>query len=167
MKTQRLLLTSVVASTLALAGACDTQSCTDAGCGPLLTFFVEGPDAAALPDGSYEVVVDLDGSVYTSTCVVADPSSFACEDFEGEAPFRVSGNLVGNLGTLRFSVYEDDPSDLTVKQVSVMVDVEGNTVTDESWSPEYETHRPNGEECGPTCTQATEAYAFVAVVPES
>jgi len=167
----RLFVTSLSVAILALAGACEPNTCTAAGCGPLLSFTIEGPGGVALPEASYDITVDLDGSVHTITCSTVGGNVPACGNAVGEGPLRLSGDLVINRGTLDFTVYEDDPSDLTIAQVSVMVTSDGATVADEDWAPVYETHTPNfnqdGEPCGGDCTNATESLAIEIEVPEA
>ena len=80
------------------------------------------------------------------------------------APFRIEATVPGATPAGPAYVYEcPDPArcgavaffeDFTPARVTIRVTTPAGTVTRE-FTPTYRTHRPNGEDCPPTCRDAT------------
>lgn len=140
-------MTALVA-TMAMGG-CDTHACTlvqyDAG----LRLWFRGPDDMPLPEVTLEIVLHVDGEVYTLACGRPDPeSSFVCEDAEGSGDHRIAAE---ELSRYAFSLRiwgvdggdEVGPSEVRIEAVS------GDApLVDQTFMPTYETDEPNGEGCG-------------------
>ena len=153
-----------LASTLYLAAAaCDPQSCTTAGCGTTLQLGIEGPGGSALPDSTYEIILDLDGSPYSTVCGSPEPGMFQCEPVEGPPTPQVTA-FTTTTGTILIEVNADEGQGDGPQQVALSVIAGDAPLVDESWSVTYETLHPNGEECGPVCRTATE-FLVATVAP--
>ncbi len=148
------LITTLALSAFTLAAGCDVQTCTDAGCGTTLQLQIEGPDGRALPDSTYEIVVDLGGSLYSTVCSTS-PGTTSCEPAEGAGPFHVDASIT-STGTIMVEVNDDGWDALTPDTVALSVTAGDAPLFDDSWDVEYDIVHPNGEDCEPTCAVATE-----------
>lgn len=153
----RISLAALCASTLILAGACDPTACTDIGCYESLTVIIEGPDGAALPDSTYEIVLELDGSTYVTACGQPSPGEYFCEPVEGVGPHELAAQYTTS-GIISLEVIDDTPD-----EVSLSVIAGDAPLLDESWSVEYETSTPNGQDCGPVCRSADPLRAVIEI----
>lgn len=105
------------------------------------------------PHGTYrfEIVADA----VTSTCTGALPlpkcgtSAIQCEGppvaiDESGCALPPSEHAFSDLQ------FPDAPSSLQIE-----IQLDGTPVVSQTWSPQYETLRPNGPSCEPTCRHAT------------
>ncbi|MCH9679915.1 MAG: hypothetical protein K0V04_00660 [Deltaproteobacteria bacterium] len=150
-------------STLTLALGCDVTSCTDAGCDTTIDIVIEGPNSGALPDSTYEIVVDVAGSIYSTVCSTS-PGTSSCEPAEGAGPFELD-IVVTNNGVILGQV-RDQSNSMTPATVGLTVIAGDAPLVDEMWDVEYETIHPNGEDCSPTCSRATEVLTAVVDLGE-
>jgi len=147
-----------LALTLCLEPACDPQTCTLVGCGSTLDLVVEGEDGGALPDSTYEIVLELDGAVYSTACGSPEPGMLMCEPVEGPSTFVIEA--VGTTtGTISMSVFSSEGGGEGPKTARLTIVAGDAPLVDETWDVTYETDAPNGEECGPICYSATETLA--------
>lgn len=151
----RLLLAVLCAPTLALAAACDPESCTLIGCDDSLMVIIEGPDGSALPDSTYEIVLELDGSTYVTACGQPSSGEYFCEPVEGMGSHQLEV-LYTPSGIISIEVTNDTPD-----EVSLSVTAGDAPLLDESWVVQYETSAPNGEDCGPVCRSADPLRAVI------
>lgn len=153
----RFLWAALSASTLALASACDPESCTLIGCSDSLLIIIEGPDGGALPDSTYEIVLELDGSTYATACGQPTEGEHYCEPVEGAGTHQLAARY-NPSGTISIEVTNDTPDD-----VSLSVVAGDAPLVDQTWAVEYETSAPNGEDCGPVCRSADPLRAVIEI----
>lgn len=147
--------------TVALVTACSASSqprvegheCTAIGCAD--GFFVTITSASAWPAGAYVVTVVADGA--TTTCAATFPltasSTPACSG---------PGVQVGLSGSLLPAAQQSIASVTlmtTPKAVSIDVARDGASIGGRSYTPTYKTSRPNGPDCEPVCTNASDTLA--------
>lgn len=139
-------------SPLALAApGCDTisHSCTTIGCADTLGVRVAAAHGA-LPPGTYDVTVELDGARAKVECFVESPPvNSSCSAIENAAVFLSTQAIVGVSGDLQL----DLAVLATPSSVVVTVERDGSAVASQTLAPTYQTSRPNGPDCGPICRQ--------------
>jgi len=129
----------------------DNQICTDVGCGESLLIGIAAPGDGELPEGEYEVELELDGQTWTTTC--STDASQTCTALAGPQNvyglrFEVSGNrkIVGELAEAR--------GEALPTTYSLRVSVDGEVLGESTGTFTYEATQPNGPECEPTCESA-------------
>jgi hypothetical protein len=132
--------------------ACDsTQKCTLIGITPGLVLHFEGADGGALPPATYEIVLNVDGEVYSLACAKPnEDSDFQCEEAEGSGDHRIDHE--DEFGTsaffeLRIVSYVGDDT-LGPEEVVVEVVSGDAPLVNETFRPTYERNEPSGEGCG-------------------
>ena len=96
--------------------------------------------ASAWPEAAYVLTVRANKEVHSCEFSAAD--HFSCE--------RLSGGITGDdPKILQFSAFIGAPEEIEIQLTADGIERLSTTVR-----PEYETHRPNGFLCEPTCTNA-------------
>ena len=141
------------AALLAACAASDTdepKACTTIGCanGYSLDF-----EASSWAQGKYTVELTIDGKPCTCEATLPLDASSKSTCTLPEVQLGLSGSAlpVGEQGLVGL-VFTSQPAkiDVTVKR-------DGATLGQPaSFTPAYKTSQPNGPECGPTCTNASD-----------
>jgi hypothetical protein len=146
--------------------ACDsTQTCTAIGSSPGLVLHFEGPNGDALPPATYEIVLKVDGEVYSLACAKPDEDSdFSCDEAEGSGDHRIDHE--DEFGTsaffeLRIVSYVGNDA-LGPEEVVVEVVSGDAPLVNETFRPTYERDEPNGEGCGFVDHQVVQAVVIDA-----
>ena len=154
-----------------LSSGCGAKGCTLIGCTNNLGVGIKGP--SPLPDGKYELGLELDGRVQRcdfnlldGSPVNAQSTNWDCGDlvkasFERQTKCTVTSNADQSSSTS--CVYwssvslqiEGNPSEVGV----VLTHEEQQLVSDQR-KPSYSTSYPNGEECGGGCSQGGYELSF-------
>jgi hypothetical protein len=141
---------------LGLAGqGCETQACNNAGCNDGVS--VTASSAGPLPEGEYRVALLLDGVAHSCSGTVpflstlstrCEPrtSSVSLSFAEWQPSFVPPGTMPGGL---RIEIENSAP-----RSIEMEISRDGDVIAAESFTPEYATLAPNGEECGPVCQTA-------------
>lgn len=136
---------------MAVSGCEPTQTCTAIGTPAGLVLRFEAGEGATLPASTYEIILDVDGDVYSLACGKPDDEAdFTCEEAEGSGDHTITHE--DELGSSRFFdirivSYGDD---VTAGPEHVVVEVIAGDapLVDAAFEPEYERDEPNGEGCG-------------------
>lgn len=134
------------------------ESCTDAYCESGVSIVLAS--AEPLPTGLYRVTALLDG--VATTCHRTLPDShdpeMQCNSFDVSFFFGDGAAPIPPGGTTSNLQIEISGAPRRI-EIEVAHEVLGGTgeriVASESFTPQYETHAPNGEECGPVCSNAS------------
>jgi hypothetical protein len=124
-------------------------ACTQIGCSDGFTLALEPALRSA---GAYELTIIADGQ--TITCTTALPF-----DEAALGGCSSDGAWISLSGT---ALPEDQQSidglglSSTPAHIEVQILRDGALVASGSYSPEWAVVQPNGPECGPTCTQASD-----------
>lgn len=133
------------------AQGCEARSCTDAGCASGVSIAVGS--AQPLPTGLYTVTVLLDGVATTcrrtlpetndptTPCDSRDMTFYFGESFAALPPGSVISDLYIEISG-------------TPRRIELEIAHDESVVSSESFTPEYVTHAPNGEDCPPVCQNA-------------
>lgn len=147
-------MAALVAAMATGMGGCDVldsneQRCTAAAYDAGLRVWFLGPDEMPLPDVTLEIVLHVDGDVYTLACGRPDPeSTFYCEDAEGGGEHRIRPEELSK-GAFSLRIWRIDGSDeLGPEEVRVEAFSGDAPLVDQTFMPTYETDEPNGEGCG-------------------
>lgn len=136
--------TSLALAVLALsvgATSCASQTCTEAGCTDGLTFHFD----ERVPR-DYTLTIEVAGKVGTADCTAA-----ALADTSAELQVQLTGELdLGVWCSPDFVTIEDSPGSL-----AMTLTFPDGTTTNADAKPVYEEVFPNGEDCPPTCEQAS------------
>jgi len=131
-----------------------SRGCTEIGCTDGLV--IDFKPSASWPSGSYVIEVTADGE--STVCEITLPLR-AC-GAEGSA--RCSGKLGASLGESGCALPPDQHGISGVAihgqypaQIALQVTRNGQEMLSKSLTPTYETLRPNGPECEPTCQSAS------------
>jgi hypothetical protein len=148
------LMMSLSLVAMPLASCDDSLTCTDAGCDTTLNVFIEVEGGGTLPDSSYEIVLELDGSPYVTACGRPEPGVFICEAVEGPDGFEVEAGTSTDGTAISLSVSADEGQGEGPQVVRLTVVAGDAPLVDTTVEPTYAPYFPNGEECGPRCVQA-------------
>ena len=143
---------------LALAG-CGTvspqpQGCTDIGCenGYHVTFTA----ASAWKAGKYTLDVVADGTMTTCTATLPLTSTSTADCTRAGVQLGLSGSAL--------PAAQQSLSDVliagTPMSVKITVSRDGAQLVTKDFTPTYTTSQPNGPECEPTCSSATDTLAL-------
>ncbi|MEM7155134.1 MAG: hypothetical protein AAF799_19965 [Myxococcota bacterium] len=162
MKLRTLALLSAVPLLGALA--CEqVLSCTDAGCGTLLSISIEGP-ARDLAAAVYDLELIVDGETLDASCELVD-GDFACDPFDNPNPTGLRAEGVRGENDARFILirtsFDDHEEDERPSTLQLSVWRDGDLVAERMLEPTYETYYPNGEQCGPECERTEELMPVV------
>lgn len=151
-----MLTRSSLLAALALIAACgdsssgaDGQACTTIGC--VDGFSVNVASTGTWKPGNYLVTVVADG--VTTTCSATFPLTGAAAQCSG------SGVVVGLSGSALPAEQQSIPNvaiQSTPKSVKVEIARDGASLGSQTFTPTYKTSQPNGPNCAPTCTQASD-----------
>jgi hypothetical protein len=149
----RILLGGVIAGALCAApAACEpTHACTLIGTSAGLVLHFEGPDGGALPPATYEIVLDVDGDVYSLACSKPDDDTdISCEDAEGSGDHQiVHEDEFGTSAFFELRIVRNDSDGSFGPEKIVVKVVSGDApLVDETLEPTYQRDEPNGEGCG-------------------
>ncbi|MCC6646003.1 MAG: hypothetical protein IT374_10585 [Polyangiaceae bacterium] len=143
------LLTACSASSMPSEG----RSCTAIGC--VDGFSVTVTSSGAWPAGEYVVKVVADG--VTTTCSATLPLTQSSTSVCSGPGVQVglSGSLLPasqqSISTVSLSS--------TPKAVAIEITRDGASIGARTYAPSYVTSRPNGPECEPICTNASDTLA--------
>ncbi len=134
---------SIVALALLLGAgsSCASQTCTEVACDDTLTFHFD----EKVPR-DYTLTVEIAGKTGTADCTSAalsDTSAELLANLSGELDFGVS------CGPDFVSLFSSPGN------VAIVIEFSDGTTTNADAKPVYEENRPNGEDCGPVCDQAS------------
>ncbi|MCA9695602.1 MAG: hypothetical protein R3A51_00335 [Nannocystaceae bacterium] len=147
-----LLALSTSLSVVGCAGS-GPRACTEIGCGSSVSIELLKRDGVWGP-GAYTVTVVADGE--TTTCSVTMPLS--CD---APPPCGENSSVVIGLSGCALPVEQQSLSGVEViggapKRIEVQIALDGQGLSEATFTPEYRTSRPNGPECEPECTQTVE-----------
>ncbi len=156
--TTRPLFLFAFALALALAGcgvaSPQPQACTGIGCN--IGYQITLTSASAWKAGKYTVEVVSDG--VTTTCTATLPLTSA-----STADCTKAGVQIGLSGSM-LPPEQQSLSDIlltaTPKAVTITLSRDGAQLVTKSFTPTYKTSRPNGPDCEPTCTSASDTLAL-------
>lgn len=144
-------------SVLPLVAACTASSspdtdraCTAMGC--VDGFHVEVTSSGAWQPGAYVVTVVADG--VTTTCSATFPltASSRAECSGQGVQVGLSGSMLpATAQSISHVALTSAP-----KSVAVAITRDGVSIASRVYTPTYKTSRPNGPDCEPTCTSATD-----------
>lgn len=141
------------------------QMCTEIGCVDGLTIeFV--PNSGWRP-GQYEFVIDADGVVTTCKGPLPLPpceqgSALACAPASDLVRIGESGCA---LPAAQHGFSELRVGGAPVKSLSLTVREGGKDLVQKTFTPAYQTSRPNGPNCEPECKSAAEKLAIPNAAP--
>lgn len=149
----------------AMVGCDSTQTCTAIGTSPGLVLHFEGPNGDPLPAATYEIVLTVDGEVYSLACAKPDDGTdFTCEEAEGSGDHRIDHE--DEFGTSSFFelriVHYVGNDTLGPEEVVVEVVSGDAPLVNETFRPTYERDEPNGEGCGFVDHQVMQAVVIDA-----
>ena len=143
-----------LALALALAGcgalSPQPQGCTEIGCvnGYQITLSSASPWKA----GKYTVEVVSDGVTTTCTATLPLTSTSTAECTGAGVQIGLSGSML--------PAEQQSLSDIllasTPRAVKITVSRDGAQLVTKDFTPKYKTSQPNGPDCEPTCTSATD-----------
>ncbi len=139
---------------------CGAGECTLVGCGGEKTSVVVlGPNWSALEPAVHTLDVELGETTFRVTCDIAALRCEPVENLSGNLEINVfvsgQGQITIDVGS-EFNTGADLPDGYTVT-----VTRDGNVVTEDEGSFEFEESRPNGPDCSPVCRTTDGAFVFV------
>lgn len=154
----RYLITAciVIAGAAWIPAGCNFPSCTEIGC--LSHFRADFSRSGSWESGRWEVTFRADGTTLGSCEVELPASSQNVEgDCTGDLLLRLGsdGQAIESATSRRQEFSDQTPSDITVR-----LERNGQPVAQQTFSPEFESVRPNGPGCPPVCEQAEVEFAF-------
>ena len=142
--------------------SCDVPlMCTEIGCGSTAPIRLES-EGEVLPEGTYTIRIDGDEEVLAD-CQIR--MSMDTEECAGAQPCAAESTCS--------ALYATDAITFTISPgadeytISVSLEYQGsdgntqNTDLEESFSPEYNEFRPNGEGCDPVCLTPKEELKLI------
>jgi hypothetical protein len=133
---------------LGFTAGCVSTTCTEIGCRTGFLAELTGTNAD-FPPGAYRVDVTADGVVKTCTFTLTAARtvgvSASCDEGLRVAVAFGTGDWVHES----IDTYDATPVEIRVQQSR-----DGVTTLDRTERPFYETARPNGPDCDPTCRSA-------------
>lgn len=127
--------------------------CTEIGC---VSGFRVTLSASSWKAGKYDVVVVADG--VTTTCSASLPlTSTSTADCTGPG---VQLGLSGSMLPAAQQSLSEIALTATPKSVKITVSRDGAELATKSFTPAYTTARPNGPDCEPVCTSASDTLAL-------
>jgi hypothetical protein len=124
------------------------MGCTEIGCEDMLTVQIERSDGEAFPDGLYLFTFTFeDNPTAESECVLGgEGSELDCGGDLADLMIEV------NPSATRFTaMYFGAPG-----HADVRVEYEAQVLGERTYHPSYDFVSPNGPDCPPTCSQATQ-----------
>jgi len=130
----------------------DGLGCTEIGCEDMLTVRIERSDGLPFPGGVYVFTFTFEDSPTARTECVLDGSDLDCGGDLADLMVEIDDS------SKRFTaMYFGAPGHATVRLTR------GDEVLGErTYHPSYDFVSPNGPECPPTCSQATQDMDVVA-----
>lgn len=146
------------ALTLALGGCASVSppahGCTEIGC--VNGYHVTLSSASGWKAGKYTIDVVSDGVTTTCTATLPLTSTSTAECTRPGVQLGLSGSML--------PPEQQSLSDLTVAAspmaVTITVSRDGAQLVTKDFTPTYTTSQPNGPDCEPTCTSASDTLAL-------
>ena len=145
--------------------SCDVPlMCTEIGCGSTAPIRLQS-EGEVLPEGTYTIQIDGDGE-NLADCLIR--MSMDTEECAGEQPCAAEStcNAIYATNAITFTI-SPGAETYTVSVSLEHQDSEGstqNTEIEDSFSPQYNEFRPNGEGCDPVCLTPKEDLTLT--IPE-
>lgn len=159
---------------IAVASRCTTKECTEIGCSDAFSIVAATADKSWAA-GEYALALSVDGNevscAYTwpttppanggALSVQCSPAVTLSVEPETECKETTHGDAVSQSCT---PIPGQFTQRLTIQGTPARVDVvlrrDGAVLGERSFTPQYQTWYPNGEDCGPACRGDTQDWAI-------
>ena len=138
-----------------VTSSCSGKGCHDVGCAAALTIDVNPSPGSTFAPGTYLVEIDAgSGREQVSCDIRADPSTSWCSQTASAAV--VVRTDPGQSGLAHFRI----TSALRPARVLLRVVINGAELGARVVAPRYSESHPNGSDCEPTCSSASETVTL-------